>query len=1462
MRSDKKKKADPKRDIDNFLSKFDEPENTAEYIDTPNDSDKSESSENPPVSKQTFQWQEVTPVKSAEKKPSKKNKSERVVTKDPAPSAIKVQRLRDEDSDSKRKSESSKSKSYSYDGAVEPQKASEVFSSADVSDKTDKKDEADHKESSNSKSKSNKKNNRKNKNYNKKKGPAQSGSVKHKANQDMQDKQDKQDKKKEDAAVKDAKESKDSPEVIIDEMFGESKDSKEHKTEENAAEEKTSSLVSSDNKTDEIKDGSEKTDKADSSDEKKESPFKKFLAFFSGNNASPVELKKEEEEEEEKIDFIEALTPSPDSKESDNTSPDSKESDDTSSEEISELESSEISDEDMKDAEEKASDSKEVKEDTGEKAEEDSSEDKQAEVSEPDSEADNKAAEKVVSRKKASSKKLAAAAAARSAALGLSNLPKEGRSLPDTDYIYDLESGSYRKTDLGKRKRIEHKVVEPKKRGLFRRRKKKEKKTLAQILFLKKNKNYDPTKGATYELNGKTVKNKPYKFSFLKLFRDFVIIGLLMIMGVAGAFGYIIYHAPVFNYDDIYATVATSSVVYNDEGKQIDNIYYTENRRIVKYEDMPESLIESFVAIEDKTFWKHHGFNFTRMIGAVISSITGHGQISGTSTITQQLARNIYLPEIKSERSITRKVQEMYYAARLEHAHTKEEIIEGYLNTIYLGFGCYGVNSAARTYFSKNVKDLSVLESASLAALPQAPDNYALLKNTAEGGEVSEDSKVIAKSPDKIVTNDISKGRRDLTLDLMLEQGLITDEEYKASYGIPVNDFIEPTLKSSSSNYAYFHDYLINTLISDLMEQYEMSYEEAENKVYTGGLQIYSTVDSKAQNTVAEEFKNDDNFPFVSAVYNQDGDGNILNNDGDIALYDYEDYFNEEDDFRLSGENDEVVLHDDGSVTINKGHNLLIYETDVDGAKDYSIEFKNYYIFEDEILYSTQGGYVNIPAEFKTADDNGNVTVSADFFNDSNYKASFIKDGSDLIIKDTGYSLGRRTRQPQAAMVIVGVGTGEVKAMVGGRQFRGEKLLNRAIGARQPGSSIKPIAVYGAALQRSYELAKEGKTWEYTNFKIDRQGTRGWGDYVTVHSSIEDERTTINGKYWPKNASGGYSGTNNFRTAIQNSINTCAVKLLMQLGAEYAINQVKKFGITTAVDVDQDSKVNDVNPAAMALGAMTQGVTPLEMALAYAAFPGGGKVNSPICYTKVLDRNGKVILEGKSTQTEALNEGVAWIMTDVLQKVVSRGICWGAAIDGIDVGGKTGTTNDEYDIWFDGFTPSYAAALWIGTDNNIDMGTTSFIATTTWSTIMSQIPKALEGEYREMPDNIVEKWGDYYTEGTEVGLSSWSYAAEKKKARDAAYRKWSSQRENHKHKVVDVPRHQEVEKEAYVIVYEKDENGNIKKDKNGQPIIKSKERDPSKDVKKWVEEEWHWEYDSGWRDGDFCYSFDGNRYCD
>ena len=169
------------------------------------------------------------------------------------------------------------------------------------------------------------------------------------------------------------------------------------------------------------------------------------------------------------------------------------------------------------------------------------------------------------------------------------------------------------------------------------------------------------------------------------------------------------------NEESLYSNIERSSILYDINGTEIDTLHYTEDRTIVPISEMPDDLKNAFIAIEDKTFYKHHGFNFRRMFGAVLAKLTGRSDaISGTSTITQQLARNAYLAEIKSQRSISRKLSEMYIAWRLENNLTKDQILEGYLNTIYLGYGNYGVNAAARTYFSKDVGDLTLAESAAL----------------------------------------------------------------------------------------------------------------------------------------------------------------------------------------------------------------------------------------------------------------------------------------------------------------------------------------------------------------------------------------------------------------------------------------------------------------------------------------------------------------------------------------------------------------------------------------------------------------------------------------------------------------------------------------------------------------------------------------------------------------------------
>ena len=886
-------------------------------------------------------------------------------------------------------------------------------------------------------------------------------------------------------------------------------------------------------------------------------------------------------------------------------------------------------------------------------------------------------------------------------------------------------------------------------------RQKKGKRTARFLSLFVENPDYDSSQGETIVKEGKHIKNKPKKFSFFHLFRDIILAGVLCVMIFICYSFVIITKAPKIDPVNIYDNIQQSSVIYNDEGRAVDSAYYTQDRKICKYEDMPENLVNAFVALEDKTFWKHHGFNWTRMIGAVFQSITGSGKISGTSTITQQLARNVYLPETMSTRSIKRKVLEMYYAAVIERKLSKKEIVEAYLNTIYLGFGNYGVEAASESYFGKKPKDLSLVQCASLAALPQAPDSYALVQMLGSGETPDDNDTIIKKRPNKYVANDESKNRRETCLALMKDQGYITEDQYNKAKGQKLTKFLNAQLSNKASKYSYFHEYLLDEVIQDLMEKYDYSEDKATDLVYTGGLNIYSTVDSHAQAMIVKEFNKDSNFPSI-AGYSTDGNGNIINSGGGIMLYSYRNFFNSKNEFKLKSQ--ECKVNEDGSLTIKSGYRLNIYNT----SAGYSLEFKPTYVNEGGKLYMYNGGYINIPEKYKSMDDNDNLVISAKFF--KKYP-DWIKLGKNTAtITENAYTLPEKTIEPQASMVIVEVGTGKIKAMVGGRKQQGRQLYNRALNPRQSGSSIKPISVYSGALQKSYDLASEGKKFPFKDTGHDRQGSKYYGDYLTASSVIVDERMTFNGQTWPQNASNSFSGAVTMRKALQNSINVCAVKLELQVGAEYIADLVEKFGITT---LDREGGTNDLNPAALALGGLTNGVIPLEMAQAYAAFPNGGVRQSSIAYTKVTDRNGKVLLTSKSESSKVLDEGVAFVMTDMLKSVVSQGIGSPAGISGVQAGGKTGTTSSEFDIWFDGFTPSYAAALWIGNDVNMQLTSMSGPAAALWGKIMNQIPKAKKGHYKSQPSDVTHVNGEYYTKGTESGRST--YFADR--AREAAQRK-------------------------------------------------------------------------------------------
>ena len=808
----------------------------------------------------------------------------------------------------------------------------------------------------------------------------------------------------------------------------------------------------------------------------------------------------------------------------------------------------------------------------------------------------------------------------------------------------------------------------------------------------------------------------------------------------------VIITAPSIDPKNIYDAISTDSIVYDDNGDAVDSVSNGQKRTIIKYKQLPKNMVNAIVALEDKTFWDHHGFNWKRMVGAVLQSFTGGGGISGTSTLTQQLARNVYLPDIMSQRSLRRKIIEMWYAARIEHALSKEEIVTAYLNSIYYGYGNYGIEAASECYFSKDVKDLSLVQCAALATMPQSPDTYALIKDPSDTTDTSDMTKITVDG-EKYYANDIAKSRRQLCLSLMKEQGYISDKQYRENKDKKLTDFIDPTITTDNDKIStYFKDYMADEIIQDLKKEYDMDEETAQKLVYSGGLKIYSTMDAEAQKSVDEAFKNPSNFPSLLNLHT-DSNGNVTTDKGAISLYKHSNLVNGKGDMTLKSS--EFKENSDGSVTLKAGKRLNFYKTTVDSGTDYSVELKPSYTSENGDFYIYATGYVNIPAANKTMDKSGNVTIDADYIKSN--PDMIKKSGSKLVLKDALITMADKVIQPQGAMVIAEVGTGEIKAMIGGRGSHGSGLFNRALNPRQPGSSIKPLAVYGAALQKSYDYLQKDEKYQYTDYNNDTQGTKYYGDYMTAGSTIVDEPLTFEGRTWPSNSYGGYKGRISMRRAMQLSSNVCAVKIWLQVGSEYSANLVEKFGITT---LNREGDNNDENAAALALGGLSSGVKPIEMAQAYAAIPNGGTRQSSIAYRKVLDRNGNLLLTSESKETKVLDEGVAYILTDMMKSVVSQGTGTGAALSGVQAGGKTGTTSNNYDIWFNGFTPHYAAALWIGTDYNIQLSSDSSGAAALWGRIMNNIAAAKEGSYPSKPSDVVQKGSEYYIKGTETNSGS------------------------------------------------------------------------------------------------------------
>ena len=673
-----------------------------------------------------------------------------------------------------------------------------------------------------------------------------------------------------------------------------------------------------------------------------------------------------------------------------------------------------------------------------------------------------------------------------------------------------------------------------------------------------------------------------------------------------------------------------ATFVYDSDGNEMQKLNSADGNRIsVSISDMPVDLQHAIVAIEDSRFYEHNGIDAHGMLRAVLVAVqSGFSRTEGASTITQQLLKNnvftSWTSESKTER-IKRKLQEQYLAVQLEQSLTesgedaKSVILENYLNTVNFGAGSYGVQTASITYFGKDCKDLTLSECAVLAAIPQNPSKYNPLTHPENNIE-----------------------RAHIVLKYMLEQSYITQEEYDdALVDLDSDVYLriaqhENTASTEDSVYSYFIDELISQVKSDLMDQKGYTEVQANNAIYSGGLQIYTTQDTNIQNIMDEEFTNEDNFP------------------------------------------DRVTYALDWALTVDHANGV---------RENYSREMLQVYFRQTnddfDLLFDSE-------EEAQQAIDD--------------YKAAILTEGDTIVAERSSF-----TPQPQASMVVIDQSNGYVKGMVGGRGEKTASLtLNRATDSfRQPGSTFKPISTYGPALDTGA---------------------------ITLATSIEDSEYSYNSGQPVNNADNSYHGNVTVREAIKNSYNIPAVKTLTEITPQVGFDYLQRLGFKKLID-DTEWDVTQ----ALALGGITNGVSSMELAAAYAAIANGGNYIEPILYTKITDHQGNVILENTSVETRVFKESTAYLLTSAMEDVITSGTGTDFRMDNMHLAGKTGTTNTYHDLVFAGFTPYYTAAIWAGCDVNVELESDyRHFHQNLYTTIMNRIHEDLPDMNFSMPTSVTK----------------------------------------------------------------------------------------------------------------------------
>lgn len=660
--------------------------------------------------------------------------------------------------------------------------------------------------------------------------------------------------------------------------------------------------------------------------------------------------------------------------------------------------------------------------------------------------------------------------------------------------------------------------------------------------------------------------------------------------------------------------------IYDSDGKVVQELKGAEsNREYVTIDKIPDTVQKAFISIEDERFYEHNGIDIKGIFRASFNGLSD-GFSQGASTITQQLIKNRIFEsgmETSLSAKIERKIQEQYLAIKLENKLSKDEILEYYLNTINLGAGTYGVQTASKEYFDKPVSKLTISEAAVIASITQQPTTLNPIEH-----------------PDK------NKTRMLNVLKKMYKNKYITKKEYEEAKKDKVYDRIKAVnLKKkkekdgSTKVNSYFVDALYYEVLEDLVEKAGYDQETAKNMLNSGGLKIYSTLDSSMQETCDKISNDKSNYP--NSIYQLD--------------------------YQLS-----ITTKDDSTKNYSTGH-LEKYFKETKKKKNFDLYF--------------------------TEKENANKYIKE-------FKEHVLKDGGKFIADKKTFTL-----EPQVSFVIIEQSSGKVKALVGGRGDKtGSLSFNRVTDAkRQPGSTFKPLSSFLPALDTSgmtLATVQDDTTYHY---KGTNKEVRSW-------------RTN-------------HKGLTSIREAIYDSNNVVTVKTLEEVGVPVSLNYLTNLGFTTL------DKKHDTG-ATIGLGGLTYGVTNLELTAAYASIANKGVYHKPHYYTKVVDNKGKVILQYKDSKKQVMKATTAWLLTDAMHDVVTKGTGTSANLSGMRVAGKTGTTSDNLDLWFAGFTPYYTAAIWTGYDKNDRTAYGSSYHKKMWKKIMQEVHKGLSNKDFTRPSGI------------------------------------------------------------------------------------------------------------------------------